>query len=347
MEKKFKANILDYDSDKLALLLLENGFEKYRLAQIHDWLWVKAVRDFDLMTNLSKSQRQFLKDQFEILGIKIDKIQTSQDGTLKIRFLLHDNLKIESVLIPVLEDKRYTVCVSSQAGCSLTCSFCATGKMGLLRQLTVSEIFDQYIQVNAICKEQYGQGLSNIVFMGMGGPLLNYKNVVGAIRKLCKEQELSSRRITISTAGIAKMIKKLADEDLSVNLALSLHAANDEKRNEMMPINMHNNLSALMEALRYYHRVTGSKISYEYIAFEHYNDSDQDAKNLVKLCSHFPVMVNIIEYNPVIGVDYVKSTDERLDHFARMVRRHGVMITVRKSRGKDIDAACGQLANQD
>ncbi|MBK9271203.1 MAG: 23S rRNA (adenine(2503)-C(2))-methyltransferase RlmN [Saprospiraceae bacterium] len=347
MEPKPKMNILECENEFLSSLLLEQGFEKYRPAQIQDWLWVKAVRNFDQMTNLSKAQREFLKERFDIGGLQIDKIQNSLDGTIKIRFLLKDHLKIESVLIPVEDDKRYTVCVSSQAGCSLTCSFCATGKMGLLRQLSVAEIFDQFIQVNTICKERYGQGLSNIVFMGMGEPLLNYKNVIGAIRRLITHQQISSKRITLSTAGIAKMIKKLADENLSINLALSLHAANDEKRNEIMPINSHNNLTALLDALKYYHRKTGNKISYEYIAFDHYNDSDQDAKNLVKLCSHFPVMVNIIEYNPIPGVDYIKSSENRLDQFARLVRRHGVMITVRKSRGKDIDAACGQLANQE
>lgn len=342
-----RPDILNMDEDQLKTDLILAGFEKYRIAQIQDWLWVKAVRSFDLMSNLSKSQRVYLEDHYSIGKITLDKIQHSTDGTVKFRFQLSDGLKIESVLIPVVEEKRFTVCVSSQAGCSLTCSFCATGRMGLLRQLNFSEIYDQFIEVNKTCRSLYGESLTNMVFMGMGEPLLNYKNVVKAIRKLSKSLEFSPRRITVSTAGIAKMIRKLADEDIGVNLALSLHAANDEKRNEMMPINEHNNLNSLIEALRYYHRKTGNKISYEYIAFEHYNDGDQDAKNLVKLCSHFPVMVNIIEYNPVPGIDYVKSTEDRMDHFARLVRRHGVMITIRRSRGKDIDAACGQLANKE
>jgi 23S rRNA (adenine2503-C2)-methyltransferase len=342
-----KKDILATDPEVLRDHLLQLGFEKYRIAQLMDWLWVKGIRDFDKMSNLSKTQRSLLTEEYFIPAIRLDKSQKSTDGTIKFRFELHDGLKIESVLIPVFDEDRYTVCVSSQAGCSLTCSFCATGRMGLLRQLSASEIFDQYMEVNKTCKEVYKHELTNIVFMGMGEPLLNYKNVVQAIRQISVSQNFSPRRITVSTAGIAKMIRKLADEDLGVNLALSLHAANDEKRKEMMPINESNNLAALIDALRYYHRKTGNKVSYEYIAFEHYNDTDQDAKNLVKLSSHFPVMVNIIEYNPVPGMDYAKSSEDRLDHFAKTIRRHGVMITVRRSRGKDIDAACGQLANQD
>lgn len=343
-----KKDILTLSSDELKLRLSELGFEKYRFKQIEDWLWKHAVRSFEEMTNLSLERRQLLEEHFTIHKLITDKIQRSSDGTIKFRFLLHDGQKIESVLIPVDDKNRFTVCVSSQAGCSLTCTFCATGRMGLIRQLTTAEIFDQYIEVNKIALETYGQALTNVVYMGMGEPLLNYKNVVQSVRRLISSSgpNLSFRRITISTAGIAKMIYKLADENIKLNLALSLHASNDEKRSEMMPINDSNNLYSLMGALKYFHQKTGNRISYEYIAFEHYNDYIEDAKNLVKLCSQFPVMVNIIEYNSVKGIDYIKSTSDRIDEFAKWVSARGIIITVRKSRGKDIDAACGQLANQ-
>lgn len=346
MQKKI--DILSLADQELQTELFSLGFEKYRSKQIREWLWKHAVRSFELMSNLSKEHRTKLSDYFYIPTIELDKKQTSNDGTVKFRFKLYDGKLIESVLIPVEDKERYTVCVSSQAGCSLTCSFCATGKMGLLRQLSVSEIFDQYILVNEECKSRYGKNLSNIVFMGMGEPLLNYKNVLGSIQRLSSEDgpNLSSKRITISTAGISKIIKKLADDNPNVNLALSLHAANDEKRSEMMPINETNSISSLMESLKYFSKHSTGKISFEYIAFEHFNDYASDAKNLVKLCSHFPVIVNVIEFNPVTGVDYEKSSEERINAFARMVRDSGVMITIRRSRGKDIDAACGQLANR-
>ncbi|NOT36839.1 MAG: 23S rRNA (adenine(2503)-C(2))-methyltransferase RlmN [Saprospiraceae bacterium] len=341
-------DILSLTDEQLSESLISLGFQKYRAKQVSDWLWKHAVRSFDLMTNLSKENRQLLSEKFFIPAITLDTHQISMDGTVKFRFKLHDGKMIESVLIPVDEKDRYTVCVSSQAGCSLTCSFCATGKMGLLRQLTASEIFDQYVLVNQYCLERYEKKLSNIVFMGMGEPLLNYKNVLHSISRLTSDKgpNLSSRRITISTAGISKMIKKLADDNKGINLALSLHAANDEKRVEMMPINESNNLSSLMDALTYYSKNSSGKISYEYIAFEHFNDTAADAKNLIRLCSRFHVTVNIIEYNPVKGVEYEKSSEDRINSFAKQVRDHGIMITVRKSRGKDIDAACGQLANK-
>lgn len=343
-----KTDILSLSDDQLRASLSSLGFEKYRCNQVIDWLWKHAARSFEKMSNLSKENRQLLSENFFLPSIQLDTKQTSMDGTMKFRFKLFDGKMIESVLIPVDDSERYTVCVSSQAGCSLTCSFCATGRMGLLRQLSASEIFDQYIHVNEHCLETYGKKLSNIVFMGMGEPLLNYKNVLHSIQRLTSEQgpHLSSKRITVSTAGIAKMIRKLADDNPYVNLALSLHAANDEKRSEMMPINDSNNLSALMESLIYFHKTSSGKISYEYIAFEHFNDGNADAKNLVRLCSRFPVTVNIIEYNPVQGVEYEKSSEDRINSFARQIRNHGIMITVRRSRGKDIDAACGQLANK-
>ncbi len=343
-----KKDLLQYNSDALATELSEHGLKKFQCRQIEEWLWKHGVRSFDEMTNISKSLRQQLSEHYSLPSLHCDVQQKSIDGTIKFRFRLHDGLHIESVLIPVPENERYTICLSSQAGCSLSCRFCATGKMGLLRQLTASEIFDQYMFINRINEQLYHKPVSNIVYMGMGEPLLNYRQVFDSIQRLTSPSGpyLSARRITISTAGIAKMIKKLADDGIKVNLALSLHAADDTKRNQIMPINETNNLKALMEALKYFYKKTGNRISYEYIAFDGFNDSLTDAKNLVRLCSHFPVRVNIIEYNPIDGVDFTKSKEDRINAFAREVRRHGIMITLRRSRGQDIDAACGQLANK-
>ncbi|MEL6925730.1 MAG: 23S rRNA (adenine(2503)-C(2))-methyltransferase RlmN, partial [Bacteroidota bacterium] len=245
-------------------------------------------------------------------------------------------------------DRRYTVCVSSQVGCSLSCKFCATGQMKRLRNLEAAEIYDQVVQVNQQSLEHFDHPLTNVVYMGMGEPLLAYKNVLQSVEHLCSPDglDMSPRRITVSTAGIAKMIRRLADDEVKFNLALSLHAADDQKRNEIMPINEQNNLAALMESLQYFYEKTKNRISYEYITFQDFNDSLEDAANLVKLCKSFPVRVNIIEYNPIDGADFRKSTIHRIDDFARYLRDRRVMVTVRRSRGKDIDAACGQLANK-
>jgi len=259
-----------------------------------------------------------------------------------------DDHMIESVLIPVSKDKRFTVCVSSQVGCSLDCSFCATGKMGFLRQLTPGEIYEQVVNINRICEATYGHKLTNIVYMGMGEPLLNYKNVLKSIERISAEDGLhmSPRRITVSTAGIAKMIRRLADDEVRFNLALSLHAAQDEARNKIMPINESNNLDVLEDAIHYFHQQTKNRISYEYIAFDGVNVSISDAKALAKRCKKYPVRVNIIEYNPIGIGDFKKAAEDDIDRFAKHLRSEGVMVTVRRSRGKDIDAACGQLANK-
>ena len=301
------------------------------------------------MTNLSKVLRQNLEERFVIHPLTIDKIQHSLDGTIKTRFKLHDGHLIESVLIPVPEDKRFTVCVSSQVGCSLSCTFCATGKMKRLRNLDAGEIFDQVVMVNRQALEHFGHPLTNIVYMGMRKPLLAYRPVMESIDRITAENGLnmSPRRITVSTAGIGKMIKKLADDASKVNLALSLHAADDDKRNEIMPINEQNNLSVLMEALSYYYQQTRNRISYEYIAFNQFNDSIEDARKLAKLCKSFPVRVNIIEYNPIEAAPFEKAEEDRIDQFARYLTNQNIMVTVRRSRGKDIDAACGQLANKE
>lgn len=321
---------------------------RFRAQQIWQWLWQKGARDFSQMTNLSKKLRDQLSTSFEIRTIEIDHLQKSKDGTIKTRFRLHDGHLIESVLIPVPQDKRFTVCVSSQVGCSLSCKFCATGQMKRERNLEPSEIFDQVFRVNEQCLEQYGRPLTNIVYMGMGEPLLAYASVIQSIYHITSPEGLgiSPKRITVSTAGIAKMIKRLADEKVRFNLALSLHAADDAKRNEIMPINEQNNLEVLREALLYFHHHARNKITLEYIAFQEFNDHVSDAANLARFCQDLPVVVNIIEYNPIDGFARVKSDADRLDRFAKHLSQRGVSVTIRRSRGKDIDAACGQLANK-
>jgi 23S rRNA (adenine2503-C2)-methyltransferase len=344
-----KIDIRKFDLEALENYFLEIEEKKFRAQQVYEWLWKKGARSFDQMSNLSIGLRESLEENFVINMIQEDKVQRSADGTIKFRYRLHDGHMIEAVLIPVPSDNRFTVCVSSQVGCSLTCKFCATGKMKRVRNLDASEIFDQVILVNEQAMEIYDHPLTNIVYMGMGEPLLAYKSVMESIKMITSPEGLnmSPRRITVSTAGIAKMIRRLADDEVKFNLALSLHAADDEKRDEIMPINEQNNLSAIMDSLDYFYQKTKNKISYEYIAFQNFNDSLDDAANLFKLCSRFPVKVNVIEYNPIDGAEFEKSSEDRIDLFAQYLRKRKVMITVRRSRGKDIDAACGQLANKE
>ncbi len=335
--------------EELTAYFKEMGEAGFRAKQVYEWLWKKSAFSFSDMTNLSKKLREHLENHFEINAITEDKVQRSADGTIKSRFKLHDGHLIESVLIPVPGDDRYTACVSSQVGCSLTCKFCATGQMKRIRNLDASEIYDQVVLVNKQSMEAYGKPLTNIVYMGMGEPLLAYKQVMESIVKITSPDGLgmSPKRLTVSTAGIAKMIKKLADDASKVNLALSLHAADDEKRNEIMPINEHNNLETLTDALVYFKEKTGNRVTFEYIAFKNFNDGIEDAIRLAKLARRVDARINIIEYNPIDGVDFVKSDSMKIDDFAKYLRSKRVMVTVRKSRGKDIDAACGQLANKD
>jgi 23S rRNA (adenine2503-C2)-methyltransferase len=349
---------IDHNQDKKDIRLLsateleaelsQLGEKSFRARQVWQWLWQHHVADFDQMSNLSSALRDKLNENYKINTIVEDKMQISSDGTVKCRFRLHDGHLIEAVLIPVPDDKRFTVCVSCQVGCSLTCKFCATGKMKRIRNLDPGEIVDQVVLMNKKCKAIFDQPLTNIVYMGMGEPLLAYKPVLASIQLITSPHGLgmSPKRITVSTAGIAKMIEKLADDAVHVRLALSLHAADDEKRNEIMPINETNSLSVLMDSLDYFYRKTGNRITYEYIALRGFNDSLEDAKKLQKLTKRFPVKVNIIEYNAIGDGLFEKSEDEVINRFAAWLAAKGVNVTLRRSRGKDIDAACGQLANK-
>ena len=346
---KVQVDVRNFELEDIKEWILSVGEPKFRAKQIFEWLWKKRAVSFDEMTNLSHALREKLAEHFIIRPIVLDIYQKSSDGTIKCRFVLHDGFKIESVLIPVEKDNRYTVCVSSQVGCSLSCKFCATGQMKRMRNLDAGEIYDQYVLINEICQETYDHPLTNVVYMGMGEPLLNYKNTMRSIELLTAPYSLNMapRRITISTVGIAKMITRLADANTGINLAISLHAADDVKRNDIMPINETNNLQTVMDSLRYFYNTTKGRISYEYIAFKDFNDTIEDANKLAALCKYFPVRINVIEYNPIPGVTFVKSNTDTLDIFARHLKKKGIMMTVRRSRGKDIDAACGQLANQE
>ena len=296
------------------------------------------------MSNISKELRQKLDENFIINKVKINNSQFSADKTIKNSFILYDNHLIEGVLIPAPE--RMTACVSSQVGCSLTCKFCATGYMERKRNLNPDEIYDQVVLIDKQAKENYGLPLTNIVYMGMGERLLNYANVMKSVERITAEDGLnmSPKRITVSTAGIAKMIKKLGDDRVKFNLALSLHAANDEKRNTIMPINEQNSLKALADALKYYFAKTKNPVTYEYIVFNNFNDELQDAAELARFCKHVPCKVNIIEYNPIAFAEYLNAGEDKIEAFADYLRNQGIITNIRRSRGKDIDAACGQLA---
>lgn len=341
-------DIRDLSVPEIKKYLEEQGEPSYRASQIYQWLWKYGVVSFDEMTNLPLSLRQKLKVDFGILTMTADITQQSVDGTVKFRFVLQDGHKIESVLIPVPRDNRYTVCVSSQVGCSLACVFCATGQMKRERNLSAAEIYEQVFKVNQYCQAHFDHPLTNIVYMGMGEPLLSYKNVKRSIELINSDtgMNMATWRITISTAGIARMIRKMADDGLQCKLALSLHAAIDHKRDRIMPINTNDNIAQLMDALQYYFTKTRHRLTFEYILFHELNDTEEDADALARLCRTFPVTVNLLEYNPVDGVTLIKSSDDRIDRFIRMMADRRVPVTVRRSRGKDIDAACGQLANK-
>jgi 23S rRNA (adenine2503-C2)-methyltransferase len=341
-----KQDIRALNLKELEEFFVANGDKKFRAKQVYEWLWVKSCVNIDEMTNLSKETRAMLEEHFEIHAVTLSEEQKSSDGTIKNAFKLYDEHVVEGVLIPT--DSRMTACVSSQVGCSLSCAFCATGKLKRLRNLNADEIYDQVVTIKKQAEENYKLPLSNIVYMGMGEPLLNYKNVLESIEKITSPMGLgmSPKRITVSTAGIAKMIKKLGDDEVRFNLALSLHAANDVKRNIIMPINEQNTLEALAESLKHFYKKTQNKITFEYIIFKGFNDELADARELVDYCQHVPCKVNIIEYNPIDGESFQQADPEKVDAFAALVERNGITVNVRRSRGKDIDAACGQLANK-
>jgi 23S rRNA (adenine2503-C2)-methyltransferase len=341
-----KRDIRALSDAEITAFFTENGEQAFRAKQVSEWLWKKGAHTFEDMTNLSKPTRDWLEQNFVINAVSVDELQISDDRTIKSSFKTVDGKFVEGVLIPT--KSRMTACISSQIGCSLSCKFCGTGRLDRLRNLNADEIFDQVVHIANQSQEHYGIPLSNIVYMGMGEPLLNYKNVVESIDRITSEKGLgmSPKRITVSTAGIAKMIHKLADDKVKFNLALSLHAANEKKRDYIMPINESNNLGILAEEMRYFYDQTGTRPTLEYIIFKDFNDSIEDAKELALFCKDFPTKINIIEYNQIDGGEFKKADIAKTDKFKLFLEERNLIVNIRRSRGKDIDAACGQLANK-
>ena len=341
-----KPNLRHLNLDQMKAYFVEIGEKPFRAKQVYEWIWKKSARTFDEMTNLSFETRAKLEEKFSINPVSVQNFQKSNDRTIKNAFQLHDGYVVEGVLIPT--DTRMTACVSSQVGCSLTCKFCATGKLDRVRNLHFDEIYDQVAIIRQQAQENYNIQLSNIVYMGMGEPLLNYANVLKSIERITAPDGLnmSHNRITVSTAGVAKMIKKLGDDGVKFNLALSLHAANDAKRSQIMPINESNSLEVLEEALKYFYDKTGTRITLEYIVFKDFNDSLQDAKELATFARKVPTKINLIEYNSIGDSMFTNTSEDKLNKFFQYLAKEGHIVNLRRSRGKDIDAACGQLANK-
>lgn len=341
-----KKDIRKQSLEDIKSFFIEIGEKPFRAKQVHEWIWKKSARDFDSMTNLSINTRDLLKENYSILPVTVDESQKSNDKTIKYAFKLHDAHLVEGVLIPTPD--RMTACISSQVGCSLSCKFCATGYMDRKRNLDAAEIYDQVVNIANDAESQYQHPLTNIVYMGMGEPLLNYSNVLESVAKITSEDGLnmSPKRITVSTAGIAKMIKKLGDDEVKFNLALSLHAANDKKRDQIMPINESNTLEALADALKYFYSKTKTRVTFEYIVFHNFNDTLEDAEELFQFSKCVPSKVNIIEYNPISEAEFLQADGDKIDAFQKYLEERGLVTMVRRSRGKDIDAACGQLAGK-
>jgi 23S rRNA (adenine2503-C2)-methyltransferase len=341
-----KKDIRKLNLAQLQEFFVQQGDKAFRAKQVYEWLWKKSAKDFDAMTNISLETRELLKKHFSINHIKVDHMQRSADGTIKNAVTLHDGLVVESVLIPT--EERITACVSSQVGCSLDCKFCATARLKRMRNLGPDEIYDQVVAIKQQAELFFNRPLTNIVFMGMGEPLLNYTNVIEAINKITSTDGLNmaSKRITLSTVGIAKMIKKMADDEVKFNLAVSLHSAMDEIRSSIMPINETNKLAELADALKYWYKKTKRKVTYEYVVWKGINDTKQDAEALAKFCKIIPSKVNLIEYNPIDEGMFQQASEDALEMYQNILGKHGIIARIRHSRGKDIDAACGQLANK-
>ena len=344
--KPKKKDIRSLTKEQLRKFFVENGDKAFRGNQVFEWLWSKSLHDFDAMTNISIATREILKENFVINHIEVDSMQQSKDGTIKNGIRLHDGFIVESVLIPT--EKRTTACVSSQVGCSLDCRFCATSRLKRMRNLNPDEIYDQVVAIDKQSKLYHNRKLSNIVFMGMGEPLMNYNNVIKSIDKITSPEGLgmSSKRITVSTSGIPKIIKKMADDQVKFNLAVSLHSAIDSVRTSIMPFNETFPLKDLGDSLVYWFEKTQRVVTYEYIVWDGINDKKEDINALINFCKLIPCKVNLIEYNPIDDGDFQQATSRAIDNYISNLEMHDIVVNVRRSRGKDIDAACGQLANK-
>lgn len=341
-----KKDIRKLTLDELKAFFIAQNEKPFRAQQVYEWLWKKSAKDFDQMTNVSLELREKLKQHFIINHIRVDTMQRSEDGTIKNAVKLYDGLVVESVLIPT--KNRITACVSSQVGCSLDCKFCATARLKRMRNLSADEIYDQVVAIRQQAELFFNRPLTNIVFMGMGEPLLNYTNVIAAINKITSPEGLNmaSKRITLSTVGITKMIKKIADDNVKFNLAVSLHDALNETRSSIMPINNTNPLEELADALKYWYKKTKRKVTYEYVVWKGINDTPEHIRALLKFCKHIPCKVNLIEYNPIDDGVFQQASPEAVHLYQSALEKNGIVARIRKSRGKDIDAACGQLANK-
>jgi len=341
-----KKDIRSLSLEDLRKFFTDNEDKAFRGNQVYQWLWQKGIHDFDGMTNLSIPTRNLLEEHFVINHIDIDQQQKSSDGTIKNTVKLHDDLVVESVLIPT--STRTTACVSSQVGCSLDCKFCATAKIKRMRNLNPDEIYDQVVAMNKQSRLYFDRPLSNIVFMGMGEPLLNYNNLINAIDKITKPEALgmSPSRITVSTSGIPKMIMKMADDQVRFGLAISLHSAQQNLREQLMPFAEKFSLEELAKSIQYWYAKTSKPVTYEYIVWKGINDRDEDIKALINFCKMTPSKVNLIEYNPISDEEFLKADKDRIEAYETALEANRIRVTIRRSRGKDIDAACGQLANK-
>jgi len=341
-----KKDIRALTKEQLRDFFVKQGDKAFRGNQVYEWLWQKSAHNFDDMTNISLATRTMLENHFVINHIKVDTLQRSSDGTVKNAVKLHDGLIVESVLIPT--KSRTTACVSSQVGCSLDCKFCATARLKRMRNLNPDEIYDQVVAIDKESRLYFDRPLSNIVFMGMGEPLMNYNNVLKAIDKITSSEGLgmSPKRIVVSTSGVPKMIKKMADDEVKFKLAVSLHSAIDEVRTSIMPFNATFPLSDLREALEYWYKKTKNRITYEYVVWDGINDKKKDVEALIQFCKFAPSKVNLIEYNPIDDGEFQQANSKAIDMYVSMLEANHITVTVRRSRGKDIDAACGQLANK-
>ena len=341
-----KKDIRALSKEQLRNFFTDNGDKAFRGNQVYEWLWQKSAHSFDVMTNLSKETRQMLEANFVINHTLVDQMQRSSDGTIKNAVKLHDGLIVESVLIPT--KSRTTACVSSQVGCSLDCKFCATARLKRMRNLNPDEIYDQVVAIDEQSRLYHNRPLSNIVFMGMGEPLMNYNNVIKSIEKITSPEGLgmSPKRITVSTSGVPKMIRKMADDEVKFNLAVSLHSAIDDVRTSIMPFNSTFPLQDLRDSLEYWYGKTKNRITYEYVVWKGINDTQEAVNALVKFCRFAPSKVNLIEYNPIDDGDFQQANQDAIQMYIQTLEKNGITVTVRRSRGKDIDAACGQLANK-
>ena len=341
-----KKDIRSFNEDQLKEILISNSFKPFRSKQILHWIWNKSVHHFDEMSNIPINLIKFLKENFVINFIKVHRMQKSSDGTIKNAIELYDGYIVECVLIPTKD--RITACVSSQVGCSLSCKFCATAKLKRMRNLNPDEIYDQVVLIRKQSEEYFKRPLTNIVFMGMGEPLMNFNNVLKSIKKITSKSGLgmSQKRIVVSTSGVPKMIKKIADQGVKFKLAVSLHSAINEKRTSIMPFNNKMNLKELEESLSYWFKKTKKIITYEYVVWKGINDTDDDISALVEFCKKTPSKVNLIQYNNIDDPNFVQAPENVLNKYIKTLELNNIKATIRKSRGEDIDAACGQLANK-